>query len=474
MIITKEPQHSLEEAGQPKTAAEVPGPVAGTSMTKEYVEAVGQIAYLWGWPLINQLHRRAAFARAPEPGRLGDVLPVAPTGYISMLTDYINAEERFVTCPNQDTVYGGGFCALDQQPVVLQVPDFGKRFYTYQVVDHRTDSFARIGTQYDTKPGFYLLAGPNWKGEAPKRISGVFRSSTDLAAVFPRVFQDDTPEDKAAIQPVLNQIMAYPLSEFTGQMQTKDWKNTPSFPAPPGAGEGETKWVTPETFFDELPTVLQVVSPLPGEESLYRMMQSVLDETAKNPEIREILKQTAIASERDLITPLFQFHNNGRPVGNGWTSPPNGARWGTDYLSRTATAKSNMYDNAPEETRYIYTDFDSNGERLHGNHRYTMTFAKGGLPPVNGFWSLTVYNKYHLFSPNALNRYSLGTKNKSLQYNPDGSLTVYCQHDSPGMEKESNWAPSPKDEFSLFIRSYWPKKEILDGIWIPPKVERMK
>src|SRR5215475_5131244 len=131
MTITEELHSAAAEAAIPKTHAEVPGPVAGTLMTKEYVQTVGRIAYLWGWPLINQLHRRATFAKAPEPGRLGDILPVAPTGYVSMLTDYIKSEERFVTCPNQDTVYGAGFCSLDKQPVVLQVPDFGQRFYTY-------------------------------------------------------------------------------------------------------------------------------------------------------------------------------------------------------------------------------------------------------------------------------------------------------------------------------------------------------
>jgi hypothetical protein len=141
------------------------------------------------------------------------------------------------------------------------------------------------------------------------------------------------------------------------------------------------------------------VPPLPGEEALYGAIQSVLDAAATDPRIGATLTQTAVAAESELITPLFAFHNNGRPIGNGWTSPPNGARWGTDYLSRAATAKSNMYDNAPEETRYIYTDFDKDGQRLTGDHRYTVTFAQGQLPPVNGFWSLTLYNKEHLFEP---------------------------------------------------------------------------
>ena len=181
-----------------------------------------------------------------------------------------------------------------------------------------------------------------------------------------------------------------------------------------------------------------------------------------------------LAAENELIAPLFHFHNNGRPIGNGWTSPPNGANWGTDYLSRAATAKSNMYDNAPQETRYIYTDYDSSGERLNGEHEYSVIFPKNELPPVNGFWSLTLYNKEHLFAPNQLNRYSLGTKSKQLKFGTDGSLTLYVQNSSPGAEKESNWLPAPKDDFSLYIRAYWPKSPITDGSWIPPAVRRVR
>ena len=115
-----------------------------------------------------------------------------------------------------------------------------------------------------------------------------------------------------------------------------------------------------------------------------------------------------------------------------------------------------MYDNAPQETRYIYADFDSTGQRLNGSNRYTVIFAKGQLPPLNGFWSLALYNNEHLFEPNALNRFSLGTKSKSLKFNPDGSLTLYYQHQAPGPDKKPNWVPAPEDEFSLYIHAYWP------------------
>jgi hypothetical protein len=461
-----------QQVSIPRSASDVPGMPTGTIMPNEFLVTLGRIAYVWGWPMVNQINRRASFAQAPAPGRLGGVLPIAPTGYVGMLTDYIAPDQHFVTCPNQDTVYGAGFMALDRQPVIVQVPDFGGRFFTYQIVDHRTDSFASIGKQYGTKPGHYLLVGPNWSGTVPAGINATFRSPTDLGAIFPRVFQDDTPEDKVAIQRVLNDVMVYPLTEFTGQMKSRDWSKSPSFPAPAGAGSGETKWVIPQNFFDQLPEVLESVPPLPGEEALYGLFKSMLDAAAKDPRIKADLTQIAVAAEEELIRPLFQFHNNGRPVGNGWTSPPNGARWGTDYLSRAASAKSNMYDNAPEETRYIYTDFDKDGLRLTGASRYAVTFAAGQIPPVNGFWSLTVYNKEHLFEPNSLNRFSLGSKSKSMKPNGDGSLTLHFQNEAPGADKQSNWVPTPRDEFSLYIRTYWPKAEVLDGRWQPPPVAR--
>jgi hypothetical protein len=447
------------------------GSPSGTVMTPQYISLVGQLAYLWGWPLVNNLNRALGVADLPEPGRIGGVIPASPPGQISMLTDYIDSAEHFVTCPNQDTVYGAGFQRLDQTPVVVQVPDFGDRFFTYQIGDARTDSFGKIGKQYGTKPGFYLVVGPGWSASVPAGISGVLHSSTNLVSIFPRAFMDDTPEDRAAIQPVLNQIVVYPLAQFDGVMKTKDWSKTPSYPSPAG-GKGETKWVVPEKFFDELPTILKEVPPRPGEEALYAMIQSVLDASAANPEFKDVLLKVAVAAEADLIKPLFEFRNNGRAIGNGWTSPSNGARWGVDYLSRAATARSNMYDNAPEETRYIYTDFDADGARLNGFSSYTVAFAKDQTPPVDGFWSLTLYNKEHLFEPNALNRFSLGTKSKSLVFNPDGSLTIYVQTEPPSPDKHENWLPAPRDDFSLYIRAYWPKAEILEGRWLPPAIIR--
>jgi hypothetical protein len=130
--------------------------------------------------------------------------------------------------------------------------------------------------------------------------------------------------------------------------------------------------------------------------------------------------------------------------------------------------------NAGRETKYFYQDADVDGQPLNGSHSYTVTFAAGKLPPVKGFWSLTLYNQHHFFSPNEMKRYSVGTKNKDLATSPDGSLTIYVQSTPPQGDRRVNWLPAPKDTFVLYIRSYWPEEAISNGAWTPPAVVKVK
>jgi hypothetical protein len=257
-------------------------------------------------------------------------------------------------------------------------------------------------------------------------------------------------------------------------MKTIEWAKVPNIPAPPAdASSGETKWVVPEQFFDQFGEVLDNVDPLPGEQAMIAQFRLLLTLAAKNPELKKLLVETAIESEEKIIHPFFQWKNNGHDAGNGWNRSTNNAQWGIDYYNRTGTAKSNMFDNRPNETQYFYTDFDGAGGELNGNDNYEITFAKGQEPPVNGFWSLTLYNDKHLFNANPLKRFSLGTKNKNLKRNADGSLTLHAGAKSPGGDKESNWLPAPDRRFSLYIRAYWGKQGILDGSWKPPVIRKV-
>src|SRR5664279_1054909 len=254
----------------PQTAAEVSGPAPGP-MTKAYVQMVGRMAYLWGWPLVYVYNQRTELTKAPEPILLNGVLPLAPMNSVVMLTDYIAPAERYIGDPNQDVVYGLGYLSLEKEPVVIQVPDFGDRFWTLPVYDARTGQISELGLQYGTKPGFYMI---------------------------------DTAEDRAAIQPALTQIQFYPLSQFDGKMKTKDWHKIPIIKRegkPAKYSSTQPPWVDPATFFDHLPIVMKQVPPMPGEESLYKLIGSVLDAAAKDPEVMKTLQTTALAADQELI-----------------------------------------------------------------------------------------------------------------------------------------------------------------------------
>jgi hypothetical protein len=176
-LVTTTVAHA-QQVPLPTTAAKVPGPAPGTVMTKPYVQMVARLAYFWGWPLVNVSNRVAAFSKLPEAGVLGG----APVAFdrIAMLTGYFSPEEQLFPAPNQDVVYGVGFFDLGKGPFVFQVPNFGDRFWVYALYDARTDEFSEIGKQYGTRPGFYLMAGPDWKGETPAGITAVVRDSARI------------------------------------------------------------------------------------------------------------------------------------------------------------------------------------------------------------------------------------------------------------------------------------------------------
>src|SRR5262249_10360476 len=244
---------------------------AGQPATMDQVASVGWEAYLWGWPLVNaatRARRAAALNRLHNGPVVEGGLPVA-FGRLVMLTGYLNPDERGIACPNQDVVYGSGiFDALDDHPVVFQVPDFGDRFWVYALYDARTNEFGEVGRQAGTKPGFYLLVGPHWSGDKPDGITEVVRSTTNLAFAIPRIFVTDSPDDRRAVQPLISRIDFYPLSEFDGAMKLRDWQNVRHVPPcwlP--RRRDELQFVKPETFLRDLRDVVQSLPQLAGEDA---------------------------------------------------------------------------------------------------------------------------------------------------------------------------------------------------------------
>ena len=466
---TKTPTTSALDITRPAP----PGPSLGTHLPASYVRDVGRLMYFWGWPLVNMHNRHQMFSKVKDHA-IGGAVPVGPLNRITMLTDYIAPEQRSVATPNQDVVYGAAFFSLEKEPVVVQVPDFGKRFWVFQFLDQRTDTLGGVGAMYGTKPGHYLVVGPEWKGSVPEGISGVLHSPTNSVFIGPRVFMDDTPDDRQAIRPLVNQIVSYPLSEFDGTMKTKEWAKLPVIADPGGGASGaaETKWVKPETYLSDFRAVLNEVAPLPGEEALYAWFRFMLDTSAQDRAVAEGLRKAAVEADSELFKEIFSYRYAGVPVGNDWIAPMNGAEFGFDYFSRTAAARANILVNPRRESAYFSQEYDADRKRLNGSNRYTITFAKGTLPPVKGFWSITMYDTDHFFVPNDIKRYSVGTKNKDLVFAPDGSLTIYIQNARPEGDKVANWLPAPKEDFEVFLRAYWADAAILENKWSPPPVVR--
>ncbi|MCY1268875.1 hypothetical protein D9M68_192230 [compost metagenome] len=236
---------ALAQAQTPPSLAPstVPAPDANTRITEPYARLVARDAWFWAWPMVNIYNRRLSFAKAPEQGLIGGALAIAPHNRLTMLSDYIQADQRSIACPNQDVVYGAGYLALDVSPVVIQVPDFGKRFWVYQFSDLRTDSIAGLGAMHGTQPGFYLVVGPNWQGEVPKGITQVIRTQSNAAFIGPRIFQNDTAEDRQAVQEVIQGIDVYPLAEYDGTLKRRDWRKLPIFPKRADGADKASNWL---------------------------------------------------------------------------------------------------------------------------------------------------------------------------------------------------------------------------------------
>ena len=209
--------------------------------------------------------------------------------------------------------------------------------------------------------------------------------------------------------------------------------------------------------------------PLPGEEALYGQFRVLLDAAAKDPAIKQALFEAAVETENEVIEPFFEWKHNGRPAGNGWNRSTNNAQFGTDYFNRTGTAKSNMFDNKPTETQYFYTDDDSAGASLDGRNSYEITFAPGQEPPVNGFWSMTLYNEHHFFHPNDLKRYSLGTKNKNLKKCRRLAHALRGRKIAGQGQGEQLASRTERPLLALHPRLLG-QAGILDGSWQPPRI----
>jgi hypothetical protein len=387
-------------------------------------------------------------------------------------------KDTSIVTPNSDTPYSMLWLDLRAEPMVISVPAVDpKRYYSVQLVDGNTYNYGYIGSRATGhEAGDYLVVGPGWTGEKPEGIREVFQSTTDFSLVIFRTQLFDAGE-MDNVKAVQAGYAAQPLSAFLKQ------------PAPPAAPEITfptfTKDLAKEDFFEFLDFSLQFAPVRPNEAEI----RAKLAEIGVGPGKTFSFKDLDVEKKAEVLLGLAEgkrkideaTRNNGALI-NGWrvgAAFGNEAFFNGDWTLRAVAAQAGIYGNDAVEAMYPQTRADSDGDVLDGSkHNYRLTFPKDGLPPVNAFWSVTMYDgKTQLLIENPINRYLINSPMlPGMKTNEDGSLTIHIQKDSPGADKEANWLPAPDGPIYLVMRLYWPKTEapsILPpgkGSWQPPAV----
>lgn len=433
--------------------------------------AIAKEAYIYGFPMVD--HYRIQYAyfvnrQSPEFK--------APWNEIRNIPRVYTPEDKAIQTPNSDTPYS--FIGLDlrTQPMVLTIPPIEKdRYFSVQLIDLYTHNFAYLGSRTTGNGGGnFLLAGPNWKGSTPKGIAKVIRSETELVFA-PFRTQLFHPGDLDKVKKVQAGYKVQTLSAFLGEAAP------PAAPAinfiPPLTPDQQKS--SPE-FFNILNFVMQFCPPDPSEKQLLARFAQIgvgagkkFDVASLTPEMREAIAGGVADAWAQCEAFIKHEVNTGKVTSGDLFGTRDDLK--NNYLNRMAAAILGIYGNSQAEAIYPAYRVDATGSPLDATqNRYVLHFQPGQLPPVNAFWSLTMYElPSSLLSANPLNRYLINSPMlPNLKKDADGGLTLYLQNESPGPDKESNWLPAPKGPFWCALRLYWPKDEAINGTWKQPPLQR--
>jgi hypothetical protein len=447
--------------------------VRAADITPAETKAIAEEAFIYGLPLVMNYAVMYEYAVDKKSSQFK-----APFNGIYNMHRVATYKDTAIITPNSDTPYSMAWLDLRAEPMVLSVPAVPKeRYYSVQLTDGNTYNFGYIGSRATgPEAGDYMVVGPGWKGETPPGIKKVFSSTTPFAFAIFRT-QLFNPADRPDVAKVQAGYKAQPLSAFLKQS------------APPAAPKIKFLPATSEkvkdNFFEYLDFALQFVPLSPEDKDVRAKIAKIGVGAGKTFEFKNLSPEQKAAIMEGMKAgddKVTKFLASGVKNVNGWNIGSffgDRAFYNGDWLKRAGAAKGGIYGNDAVEAVYPFTRTDEKGETLDGSkNKYTLTFPAGQLPPVNSFWSVTMYDgKSQLLIKNPINRYLLNSPMlPGMKKNADGSLTLYIQKDSPGADKEANWLPAPNDTIYLVMRLYWPKTEapsILpagEGTWKPPGI----
>ncbi len=458
-----------------KAEAEVKAVEAAAREAEARVIAVE--SYVYAYPLVTMEMTRRIMTNvaSPEANR-------SPMGQFLRKRSYPDAAYRDVTAPNADTLYTTTWIDVSKEPWILSIPDMKGRYFLFPMLDGWTNVFQVPGKRTTgTKAQTYAITGPGWSGELPAGLTE-YKSPTGIVWILGRIYSTGTPADYKEVHALQDKISVVPLSAY----------GKPYTPAPE----------TVDPAIDMKTAVREQVNALDAA-AYFKLFAELLKTNPAAPEDAPMLAKLAkigIVPGQDFdaskLDPAVAKGLAGAPkpaqelimdwmkagivagdfkLEHGWLFTTKAGQYGTSYVQRALVTAIGLGANRPQDAVYPTSEGPNITEKYSGEKKYVMRFEKGQLPPVNGFWSLTMYDAGYFFVDNPLNRYNLSQRNK-FKANPDGSIDLHIQHESPGKDKESNWLPAPKGEFVLMMRMYWPKEEapsIIDGSWKVPGVKEV-
>jgi hypothetical protein len=454
------------------------GSGSASALTVDEAKSIATDAYVYGYSLLTTEVTRVQMTSVDKVENLR-----GPMGHFINVKRYPPGDYRGVSAPNADTLYSAAWLDLGDEPWVMSYPHMGERYFLFPMYSLWMPVIHSGGSRTSgQKAHSFLLSGPGWKGEVPDGMTHV-EVPTRYMLTLARTYANGTEADYDAVNALQAQYDIRPLSAVG--------KADYAYVAPPFSDPGYSLTDKPqevilgfgtEGYFDRMAELMCKTAPPAAEDApMLAEMAKIGIEPCKDFDLAALGPEIAAALETLPQDALKHIGDNQHVLGsevNGWTMTKGVGAYGTDYMKRAVVAAFGWPANLQQDAVYPYTSKDADGQPLSGEHKYTLTFAKGEEPPVSGFWSITMYeiDQGWWFVPNKLNKFTVSPRN-NLVPNEDGSVTLYFQNESPGADKEANWLPAPKGEFLPMLRMYWPKEtspSILDGSWTPPRVKKVQ
>ncbi|OPH83404.1 DUF1254 domain-containing protein [Nitrobacter vulgaris] len=443
-------------------------PSAAQSISADEAHAIATEAYVYFYPLVTMdVTRKQLNNSDPKTGSIG-----GPPNTFDNIQAYPTADMRAVVRPNFDTLYSSAWLDLTSEPMIVSVPDTGGRYYLLPMLDMWTDVFASPGSRTTgTKAANFLVAPPGWNGSVPEGVTRI-NAPTPHVWIIGRT-RTDGPADYASVHEVQKGYKITPLSGWGKPPVAVTQTIDPSVDVktPPKA---QVDTMAGDKFFAYAAELLKANPPHITDEPIIARMKRIGLEPGKSFDITKVDATTRKAIEdaptQGLKLMAWKLPTLAR-VANHWSmNTDTMGVYGTYYLKRAIVAQAGLGANLPEDAIYPLSVGDENGKPLDGANKYTIHFAKDAVPPVDAFWSVTLYDNEGFQVANPVNRFAVSSW-MPFKRDADGSLTLYIQNANPGSDHEANWLPAPKGPFNLTMRLYAPKSEALTGVWNPPTIK---